>query len=201
MTESPNLGPLRAERKRGDESFVIEGRNLDVALADYWQWSASDLVSNTDRGVLAEFLVAQDLGVADGVRAGWEPYDLKTISGIKVEVKSSAYCQAWYQTRYSAITFGIAPRRAWDFETNRLGEETRRWSDVYVFCLLHHKDKTTLDPMNLDQWTFYVLSTAVLNERYPLGKTLSLKQLRALTPAEVAFGQIGAAIEKVVADR
>lgn len=44
------------------------------------------------RGVVAEFLVACDLGIVDGFRAEWGPWDLETKSGIKVEVKSSAYC-------------------------------------------------------------------------------------------------------------
>jgi hypothetical protein len=30
---------------------------------------------------------------------------------------------------------------------------------LYVFCLLAHKDKSTLDPLNMDQWQFFVLAT------------------------------------------
>ena len=30
----------------------------------------------------------------------------------------------------------------------------KRWADVYVFALRHHKERESVDPMNLDQWDF-----------------------------------------------
>ena len=49
------------------------------------------------RGVVAEYLVAQALGVAGGVREEWAPYDVDAPGGIRVEVKSAAYIQSWNQ--------------------------------------------------------------------------------------------------------
>ncbi len=86
-----------AERKTGDEPLHIDGQPLAANVLSFWQWSASDLISNTMRGRLAEYLVACALGVADGVRVEWDAYDLRTPSGIKVEVKSAAYVQSWRQ--------------------------------------------------------------------------------------------------------
>jgi hypothetical protein len=59
--------------------------------------------------VLAEFIVATALGVADQLRNDWGPYDLLTPDGIKIEVKSPAYLQSWHQENFSTITFGIHP--------------------------------------------------------------------------------------------
>jgi hypothetical protein len=89
--------PLR--RKSGEEAFHEQGVSLDLNILSYWQWSASDLLGNTERGRLAEYIVAMALDVADGVRSGWEAYDLETSSGIRVEVKASAYVQTWGQKK------------------------------------------------------------------------------------------------------
>ena len=51
-------------------------------------------MSNATPGVLPEYLVAQTLGVAGGVRAEWAAHDLAVAEGseeIQVEVKSAAY--------------------------------------------------------------------------------------------------------------
>jgi hypothetical protein len=77
-------------RKSGTERFHRNGAQLGFDLLSFWQWSSSDLVNNVLRGRLAEYIVAQDLGVAGGTRTEWDAYDLQTKSGIKVEVKSAA---------------------------------------------------------------------------------------------------------------
>ena len=146
------LGPIPPSRKTGNEPFHKSGKSLGAAVQDYWAWVSSDLLGNTDRGMLAEYLVALDLGVATGARYGWDAYDLVTTGGIKVEVKSSAYVQTWYQERYSTISFGIAPHEAWDPKTNKVDRTVRRRADVYVFCVLAHRDQRSIDPLNADQW-------------------------------------------------
>ncbi|MEC4572858.1 hypothetical protein [Streptomyces virginiae] len=47
--------------------------------------------------------------------------------------------------------------------TGATDPERLRRSDVYVFCLLEHLDKPTLDPLDLSQWAFHVLPTRVLD--------------------------------------
>ena len=89
------------EPKTGSESFHDDGRALGVSLLQFWQWSASDLLSNATRGRLAEYLVARDLGVADGIRSEWIAHDLTSKIGTKIEVKSAAYVQTWIQRRAS----------------------------------------------------------------------------------------------------
>jgi hypothetical protein len=67
----------------------------------------SDLIDNITRGRLAEFIVASALGISiDGVRDSWAAWDL-TIPDplIRIEVKSSAYLQSWFQKSYSNVTF------------------------------------------------------------------------------------------------
>ena len=185
------ISALKVERKSGAEQFEHDGKPTGPTVLDFWQWMGSDLVNNTMRGVLAEFIVAQALGVAEGVRTEWDAYDLKTPSGAKVEVKSAAYCQSWKQEKPSQISFGIQPTHGWNAETNETSEERRRQADVYVFCVLKHKDKATLDPMNLDQWDFYVLPTRVLNEILGAQETLALSSLLKLNPEKADFASLG----------
>ncbi|WP_144418580.1 hypothetical protein [Candidatus Thioglobus autotrophicus] len=56
-------------------------------------------------------------------------------------------------TELSKIIFGIQPTVLWD-ENNKRSEEAKRQADVYVFCVLAHKDKGTVNPLDLSQWDF-----------------------------------------------
>jgi len=193
--DSP-LKRISPQRKKGGERFRVGQAELDFDLHDFWCWSSSDLVSNATRGVLAEYLVARALGVAQGwVRDEWAPYDLITPEGIKVEVKSAAFLQSWHQRRLSGISFLVKKTRKWDPETNTLTPEKLREADVYVFALLAHRDKLTVDPMDLAQWEFFVLPTSVLNDRRRSQHSISLSSLRRLAPS-LKYHQIAQSVSE-----
>lgn len=181
---------LDIDLKTGNELFTYLNQSIEYRLIDFWKWSASDLVSNTTRGRLAEFIVAMTLGVdIKIVRDEWQAYDLITPEGIKVEVKSASYIQSWYQKDYSIISFSIKKSLLWDSETNIQSKEACRPSDVYVFALLKHKEKDTINPMILEQWGFYVVSTEVINNYKRSEHSITLKSLQKLTD-EIGFEQI-----------
>lgn len=194
---SEYLGRLTIMRKTGQEPFHSNGQALEVNLLGFWQWSASDLVSNVTRGRLAEYIVAQALGLATaGIRDEWAAFDLQTPSGIKIEVKSSAYVQSWHQEKLSQIMFVVPKTRTWDANTNVQSREARRQADVYVFALLAHTDKTTIDPLNVNQWQFYVLPTTALNARARSQHSITLKSLKRLCGGTVSFADLSMAIAK-----
>ena len=116
--------------KTGQEPFHAAGRVLNRKLLDYWRWAGSDLLSNTSRGILAEFLVGSALGMTEEVRTEWGLYDLLTPAGIKVEVKNSAYIQSWHQEEFSRISFDIAPKHGWDPSTNKTIDDIRALSTL-----------------------------------------------------------------------
>src|SRR5207248_1997953 len=124
-----------------------------------------------------EYIVAQALGVAQGIRAEWESFDLKTPAGVKIEVKSAAYLQTWYHKKLSTISFAIRPTQDWDASTGEYSSDFKRRADIYVFCLLKHKDKESVNPLDLSQWEFYILSASILDERFPTQKQLSINSL------------------------
>ncbi|HET9365948.1 MAG TPA: hypothetical protein VFP71_13140 [Candidatus Angelobacter sp.] len=77
------LASLKPRLKTGQELFL--GVNVNLTLLNFWQWAASDLVSNTTRGLLAEFIVAAALGLTSEPREEWRSFDLLTTSGRKIE--------------------------------------------------------------------------------------------------------------------
>ena len=193
MTE---LKRLAAERKIGTEPFHVNGQRLDFDLLGFWQWCVSDLVSNATRGRLAEYIVACALGLPEqGIRDEWASFDLKTLSGIKIEVKSSAYIQSWDQKKLSPITFRTPKTRAWDADTGLMDIEAKRQADVYVFALLAHTDQETIDPLNLDQWRFYVVPTAILDARVRSQHSITLNSLEKLVDT-IPFSDLAQVVEK-----
>ncbi|WP_233487285.1 hypothetical protein [Candidatus Thioglobus autotrophicus] len=192
------INPLQAvktAKKTGKEPFVFDGNEMPLNVLSFWQWSSSELLGNALRGVLAEFIVASTIDVLEQPREEWDAYDLITKSGLKIEIKSSAYLQSWNQTELSKIIFGIQPTVLWD-ENNKRSEEAKRQADVYVFCVLAHKDKGTVNPLDLSQWDFYVLDTKVLNDKVPKQKTITLSSLLKLNPSQIKYDGLTSEINK-----
>lgn len=178
------LDKIQATPKSGNEKLVFNDQQLDFPLIDFWRWSASDLLSNATRGRFAEFIVAAATKIIlVQIRDEWSPYDLETPEGIKIEVKSAAYLQSWFQKKLSTITFSTKAAYVWDYNINKYEEEKRRSADVYVFCLFHHENKQTANPLVLEQWTFYVLSTTELYNYKRSQHSITLNSLKQLTKA------------------
>ena len=70
------------QRKTGRELLCRNSKQLGPSLVDFWRWADSDLLSNALRGRPAEYLVALDCGVADGIRREWLAYDLAAPGGM-----------------------------------------------------------------------------------------------------------------------
>lgn len=189
-----SLNALEVERKTGQERFILENKITNFDLLAFWQWSGSDLSNNAFRGMLAEYIVACALGLENEIRTEWDNYDLITEDGTKIEVKSSAYLQSWHQEKVSKIEFNICPTKGWDSKTNKRSSERKRQADIYVFAFLKHLDKSTLNPLDLDQWEFYLLPTSILNEKVPDQQKISFNRLLSLNPLKVKFGEIKEAV-------
>lgn len=176
--------------KSGEEQFSLNGKRQDFKLSEFWSWSQSDLLNNTLRGVLAEFIVKKALSIDSQVKIEWNAYDLETKEGIKLEIKSSAYLQSWKQDQFSKISFDISPTNGWDAKTNTYSNIVKRQSDYYIFCLLHHQEKETVNPLALEQWTFYILKTSILDEKKKEQKRISLGSLLKLSPKTCNFDEL-----------
>ena len=192
-----SLARLKINRLSGSEVFHKDGRSVGFDVLDFWRWSSSDLVMNTTRGILAEYIVARALGVStDRAREEWGAFNLKTSYGLRIEVKSCAYVQNWAQEKLSTIQFVVPKRLGWDPDTNIMEAEARRHADVYVFALLAHEDKATVDPLNLTQWQFWAVPTEDLDGRSRSQHSITLNSLCKLAGNPVCFSDLRAAIEQ-----
>lgn len=115
--------PYRKPKPLSPETpFTRKGLPTTFSVQDYWIWAASNVLDNTQRGIVAEYIVSQAIGACNSVREEWGAFDLKTPKGIKIEVKSASYLQTWHQDRPSEISFRIAKTRSWDPRTNKWGK-------------------------------------------------------------------------------
>lgn len=184
------LIPKLVARLTGGEVFV--GSSLTVL--DFWRWAFSDLRTNVVRGVLAEFLVARAVGDPSPLRSAWDNFDVTTPSGIRVEVKSSAYLQSWSQRKISQIVFTGLTGRTWSSETAEYGERRELRADVYVFATHTCQHPDQYDPLDLNYWEFQVVSAQALEERG--ARSITKRQLEQLAPACHRFDQLADAIEQ-----
>lgn len=103
---------------------TLKIKGTDVSVSDFWRWAYSDLLSNRNRGILAEFIVGNALGLTNDPRFEWDKADFE-YNGKFIEVKSGAYIQAWEQKQLSKVIFNIPKAKSWDHKIGKMGEESK----------------------------------------------------------------------------
>ena len=202
-----------AKRLKGNEKFHFDGKEHPLlkkaSVQDFWSWANSDILNNTTRGVLAEFLVAQalSLDISTSIRKEWDAYDL-LYGETKIEVKSAAYVQSWHKDccPKSKIKFNIKPKKVEEhLEDNGSckrpwSEESKRRCHVYVFCLLEEEDRNKICPLDISQWKFYVVSTQRLAEEDKKQKNplqgISLSRLEKIGAKPVLYCELRCAVDQ-----
>ena len=72
-------------------------------------------------------------------------------------------------------------------------------ADIYVFALLGHRDKATVNALELTQWSFLVASARLLDDYFPHQQSVSLKAVEKLIGPRVQFGQLAERVKQVIA--
>ena len=193
---SDELTRIEPTRKTGEEHIAGTGRRL----LEFWQWALSDLMDNTNRALLGEYLVAAACGCDAGVKDVWASHDLQSSQGVKIEVKTTSRIQAWAQSKLSPPSFSIRKTRSWNAEKGSYDERLLRHSDVYVFCVLAHEDQATIDPLDTSQWDFYVVPTRVLAERHEKQKNISLGAVKNLPCRKTGYRKLAEAVREAAAN-
>lgn len=189
---------IQAQTLQGDEPLTVGSSPAAATIQDYWRWAYSDLIDNASRGVFAEWLVAQALELpTDTPRAVWDNFDF-TYCGKGIEVKSCAYHQAWAQKKMSKITYNVRASQGWDAKTNLVDKTVRRRADVYVLCLLAEQDREKLNPLDTDQWHFWVVSTKFLNERKRSQHSIGIAALNKEVGPGVGFEELKAEVDRCI---
>jgi hypothetical protein len=181
-------------KKLNPKEKIICPENLTVG--DFWSWAYSDILSNRNRSIFAEFLVAVALGVTDSPRVEWDGVDLR-YKGRGIEVKSAAYIQSWKQKGLSVIRFDIAKKMSWYADTNTWDEKPTRGADCYVFCFYPETDPAKVNILDVGAWEFYVLPTEQINRELGDQKSIGIKRIQAMSEP-VKFGQVKEKIDRVM---
>jgi hypothetical protein len=191
MQEAPPI-------QKRDPSTPIPGLP-GTKLVDYWSWAYSDVLSNVNRSVFAEFLVARALVLDVKPRVEWDAYDL-LYGNTRIEVKAGGRLQSWKQTSLSPIQFDIAAKRSWSSTTGESSKEPVRSSDVYVFCVHFEEVRDRCDPLDCGQWEFYVVPSSQIRQVFGNQKSVSLSTLKQRTGCKSArIAELKVTIDSTVA--
>jgi hypothetical protein len=174
-------------RLSGEEP--VSGTN--AVARDFWSWAMSDLRANTVRSLLAEFLVAEALGATSSPRVEWDSCDVRLTDGSRIEVKASAYLQAWDQRSLSKPVFGGFKARTWSARTGTADLRTYN-ADVYVFALQAATSHDKYDALDAAAWLFWTLPRGVIEGTGY--SALSLNTLRRLAGEPVTYDALHDAI-------
>lgn len=183
----------------GSEQFINTGKQFSVL--DFWQYGFSNLNSNVLRGALAEFLVEQALKETDDIelRSPWGDFDV-SYQGKKIEVKCCSYLQDWDQNKLSKVVWsGLKAKELYynDAVAKQSIKEADYKADIYVLSLLHHQETETLDILDLNQWSFYVLSRGKIEEITKNGNSISLVRLEKHNISKSRFSNLMPTIKAI----
>ncbi len=173
----------------------------NLTVGQFWAWAYSDILSNRNRSIFAEFLVGAALGVLEKPRVEWDAVDLR-YHGKGIEVKSAAYRQSWTHDNPSKILFRIGESLGWDAATNTFAVERIRSADCYVFCLYSETEAIHAREHLLDVnfWQFYVLSTSDVTRHFGKQKSIALSRFKHIKLQPVGYSSLRSSVEAVLQD-
>lgn len=174
--------------------------NRTFKIRDFWRYMYSNIYENT--GDIAEFLVAMALGKTESFKKyGWTQYDLD-YEGLKIEVKATQYYQPWRaDNNVSEMRkFGIG--KALTIEGDRTSPRARN-NDIYVFALNEGRIKDNANPLDLNNWRFWVIPTSIFNDSYDNRSTITLDIIKSISenkgwcPQGVKFDKLKDEVDKM----
>ena len=155
----------------------------------FWKWAYSDFLSNSLRGILAEFIVGSALGCLGQQRKEWDAYDL-LYKDKKIEVKCAAYLQTWDQKKHSVIRFDIAEKSSWYADENKYADRAERPADFYVFCVFSETSRELANPLDVEQWFFLVMSKEQIAQYFGKNKTVGLNAIEAVGIKRIGHSEL-----------
>lgn len=173
----------------GPETPIVGAPWLTIGA--FWAWAYSDVLSNRNRAILAEFLVGAALGTLTHPRVEWDSVDHR-YRDHGIEVKASGFLQAWVQQAHSTVRFDVAAKRP-DNALTREPVAPSRVADYFVFCLFAPMEVARADVLDLGNWDFYVVPTSDL----PAQRSIGLSQLRSLT-TPVLYSELRARLDALI---
>ena len=169
---------------------------------NFERWAAGNLVDNRNRGIFAEWLVGQALGVINenDIRTEWDAVDLY-YGDITIEVKASGRSQTWDLNNPSTPRFGIPKqKRAWFSRKDDwiVYDEPKRSADIYIFCLHQSVPATNENVQDPNSWLFWIIPTSRIDDGLKDQSSVGVSTLNQLTEP-VAWSEIKETIKQISA--
>lgn len=127
-----------------------------IQALSFYKWAFGDLTeSDSDVGVLAEYLVGDLLGCLPSARKVNAPFDLIMKSGVTIEVKA---------TTHKRVQEGRTPYYRWDVKTQSEAlKGSRPIADYWVFLVASFPRETSRTPcvvqaFDLKNWNCYLVA-------------------------------------------
>ena len=179
-----------------DEKFSFNNSELDFGILDFWESKYFNIYNMQE--VIAEFLIEKALRIEKAQNTDyWTLYDI-LYRECRIEIKQTSYYHPWNENgNISNIRrFNITKANS-KYEYKDLENKFERQNDIYVFCLNTGNTKETSNPMNLNNWEFYIVPTKVINEECRNNKTISLNKVRKLCD-KVEYNKIKETIDLII---
>jgi hypothetical protein len=187
------IEPKEVTKLLPDKKFI--NCNKEICVSDFWAWAYSDLLQNTTRGVLAEYILSVLLDTIDEIRNPWDAYDLKLKNGKTIEVKTTSKLQAWAQKELSKPNIVLKPTRFWDPKTGEMQAKATFNADYYIFCYFTAEDHNKANPLDLSQWKFYIFSKKEIIELMANRKSITIDALNKLDHKPIKADELKTALE------
>jgi len=180
----------------GNEKFIFNNNELDFGISDFWIFKYSNIYNLQE--VIAEFIVEKALNIEKPHNTdSWTLFDI-LYRNCRIEIKETSYYHPWNENGKisNQRCFGITKANG-SYENNDIENKFERQNDIYVFCLNTGMTKETSNPMNLNNWEFYIVPTYVINEKCGNNKTISLNKVRQLTKA-ITYDKLKESIDNLI---
>lgn len=179
-----------------NNKFIFNEKELSFGLLEFWQQKYSNIYNMQE--VIAEFLVEKALGIDKAQNTDyWTLYDI-LYRNYRIEIKETSYYHPWNEngivSKYRS--FGITKANS-NYDIKDCENKFERQNDIYVFCLNTGNTKEESNPMNLNNWEFYIVPTSIINEKCGNNKTITLGKVRKLTQ-KVSYDKIKENIDKII---
>ena len=182
---------------KGNEKFVIGGTELNLTMLDFWQFKYSNIYNLQE--VIAEFLVAKAL---DREKADnddyWTLWDID-YRNKRIEVKQTSYYHSFNKPGVVSKqrSFGINKTNS-NYEYVNEKNCYERQNDIYVFCLNTGDTAESSNPLNLENWEFYIVPTRIINEFCGDYKTISLGRIKTMGFTPIPYEDIKLCVDLII---
>jgi hypothetical protein len=175
--------------RRTERRSLRTDETSSAYIAEFWKWGASDLASEPIPQSLAEFIVAKALGIPiSGTRSFTQAAKFTTELNCQVEVRSWSFINKKKEIEPSNLSFKI-PRINKDLPYQRsFRPGPKAHPDIYVFAMFVHNVPATADPLNPDQWLYYVISANSL--RGAKDEVVNIRLLQEVAGRYVSFDKL-----------